>query len=338
MSSPSEWPCVALAKAPLAHRTTLKVGGSTEWLLEPGDPDELRDAWLAARERGYTPRLLGGGANLIIEDGLHPGVVISTERVRRTFRPLEPGQTIDPENLTKEEAMQLLDIKAPAIAQDDPRLIVWAGASLPGLVRAASDLGWSGLEGLIGVPGTLGGAIAMNAGGRWGEMWDVVDMVRVLNVDGEFVDIPRAEASPSYRNGGMGDNIVVGAVLRLRLDHKKVVAERAREYLLAKRKVQPVTEASAGCMFKNPGGPKAGGEAAEGLSAGRLIDELGLKGRSRGGAVISELHGNFVVNRGGATSEDVFGLIEELIQVVGEQRGVDLEVEVKRWYREPGSR
>jgi UDP-N-acetylmuramate dehydrogenase len=271
------------------------------------------------------------GANLIIDDGTLPGVVISTQRVRRTFRPLEPGQTIQPDELSEEEAAKLLDIEAPAIAADDPRLIVWAGASLPGLVRAGNELGWSGLEGLIGVPGTLGGAIAMNAGGRWGDIWDVVDMVRVLRADGEFEDIARADGNPGYRNGGLGDSIVVGAVLRLELDNKLQVAERSKQYLLEKRAVQPVTESSAGCVFKNPGGAKAGNPNSKKISAGQLIDELGLKSLKRGPAQVSELHGNFIVNRGGATGSDVFGLIDDLKRAVQDMRGIDLEVEVKRW-------
>jgi len=309
----------------------LKVGGRAEWLLEPDNPDQLREAWLMAKEQGLDIRILGMGANLIIDDGTLPGVVISTQRVRRTFRPLEPGQTIQPDELSEEEAAKLLDIEAPAIAADDPRLIVWAGASLPGLVRAGNELGWSGLEGLIGVPGTLGGAIAMNAGGRWGDIWDVVDMVRVLRADGEFEDIARADGNPGYRNGGLGDSIVVGAVLRLELDNKLQVAERSKQYLLEKRAVQPVTESSAGCVFKNPGGAKAGNPNSKKISAGQLIDELGLKSLKRGPAQVSELHGNFIVNRGGATGSDVFGLIDDLKRAVQDMRGIDLEVEVKRW-------
>jgi UDP-N-acetylmuramate dehydrogenase len=326
-----DWPCAAVANAPLASRTTLKVGGVCEWLLEPSTPDELREAWLVAKQHNLEIRILGGGANLIIDDGCLPGVVITTERVRRTFRPLDAGETIDPDDFTEEQAQMLLDIKAPVIAADDPRLIVWAGASLPGLVRAASQLGWSGMEGLIGVPGTLGGAIAMNAGGRWGEMWDVVDMVRVLDSSGEFVDILKADCNPGYRNGGLGDCIVVGAVLRLELDNKLRVAARAKEYLLEKCQVQPVTEASAGCIFKNPGGPKAGNESSGTISAGKLIDELGLKGLERGAAAVSNLHGNFIVNRGGATGGDVFALIDDIREKVRDARGLNLEVEVKRW-------
>lgn len=347
MSSQALWPCPALRSCSLAGRTTLKVGGTAEWLLEPGDPDVLREVWLAALEAGHvwggepdpqtgrldpnagSLRVLGGGANLIVPDGELAGVVIATSAMRRTFRPLEPGEA-----LTEAEAAALSvgmhDMKAPMIAAEDPRLVVWAGTSMPGLVRTATELGWSGLEGLIGVPGSLGGGLAMNAGGKWGELWDVVDTVRVLAPDGELIDVPRKDATPAYRDGGVdriGGALVVGAILRLELSKKKVVEARAREFLFEKRAVQPVTEASAGCIFKNPTEPFEG----EVFSAGRLIDHLGLKGRRRGAAVVSEKHGNFIINEGGATATDVADLIDDLRREVADRTGILLKVEVKRW-------
>jgi UDP-N-acetylmuramate dehydrogenase len=144
------------------------------------------------------------------------------------------------------------------------------------------------------VPGNLGGGVAMNAGGRWGDMWDVVELVRVLDADGAFQDLPRERCAPRYRDGGLGGAIVLGAVLHLRVDDPPAVKERVRGYLLEKRRIQPVTEWSAGCIFKNP--PR---EASDGRSAGKLIEDAGAKGRARGDAVVSELHGNFIVNRGG---------------------------------------
>ena len=138
----------------------MRVGGSVEWLLEPADPDELVLAYRAALERGETPRLLGGGANLLIEDGLHAGVVISTERLRRLFRPVPAGDA-DGEPLDQsapEGALPSARI-APADIEADPRLVAWAGCTLPALGRAARDLGLSGLEGLAGVPVHVGGGI-----------------------------------------------------------------------------------------------------------------------------------------------------------------------------------
>lgn len=321
MTSSQSWPCAALPSAELAPRTTLKVGGRAEWLLEPTTPDELRMAWCAAREWGCVPRVLGGGANLIVGDGELPGVVIATERMRRTFRPLPPGVDGDPDEY--EDAVPRTSVLERC---DDPRLVVWAGATMPGLVRTAGELGWSGLEGLVGVPGSVGGGVTMNAGGGPGCMWDVVEAVRVLTGEGELRDLERDECRPSYRDGGLGGAVVTGAVLRLSVDNREAVRARTREHLLRKKRVQPVTEASSGCVFKNPDPA-----AADGCSAGLLVERCGLKGRARGGAVVSELHGNFIVNRGGATGADVLGLLEEVRAEVAERTGVLLEVEARVW-------
>lgn len=296
------------------------VGGEAELLLEPADPDELRAAVCAAREAGHEPFVLGGGANLLVADGAIPGIVISTERMRRTFRPLPPGVAPEGEEFADELPRELVLEKS-----EDPRLVAWAGATLPGLVRAASQLGWAGLEGLVGVPGSLGGGVAMNAGGAPGCMWDVVESVRVLNAAGEFEDRPRAECDPQYRNANLGGAVVVGAVLRLSVDSRPAVEERTREFLLRKRAVQPVTEKSAGCIFKNPDP-----ELSDGRSAGQLIDQLGGKGLSRGAAVVSPKHANYLVNQGGARAEDAIGLIGDLWERVREGAGVELELEVKQ--------
>ncbi|MDP6989600.1 MAG: FAD-binding protein, partial [Planctomycetota bacterium] len=218
---------------------------------------------------------------------------------------------------------------APAPVEEDPRLVAWCGASLPGLVRRAGELGLSGLEMLAGVPGHLGGGVAMNAGGRLGWMWDVVEHVRVLDADGAVRDLAREECAPAYRDGNLGGRIVVSAVLRLELDSSAAVRERGREILLAKNAVQPVVEASSGCIFKNPDP-----EASAGRTAGELVDACGLKGLSRGAAVVSPLHGNFIVNRGGASAGDVFGLIDDVRERVAEATGIALECEVQQWRNE----
>lgn len=300
----------------------MRVGGRVEWLLEPATPDELVRAQRACRERGLEPRILGGGANLLIDDGELAGAVITTARLNRLFR--APSQQAAREALERDEA----DFArvAPQARDDNPRLVAWAGATLPAIVRAASELGWSGLEGLAGVPGNLGGGVAMNAGGRWGDMWDVVELVRVLDPDGSVRDLSRAECKPSYRDGGLGRSVVLGAVLSFRVDDPAQVKERVREYLLEKRRIQPVTEWSAGCIFKNPPAQVGGGR-----SAGKLIDDAGCKGLTRGDAIVSELHANFIVNRGAASAADVFTLIEDVRDRVAQRSGVLLQTEVKVW-------
>ena len=333
MTSSEHWPCAALHNAELAGRTTLRVGGQAEWLLEPADPDELVAAVAAARERGLEPRMLGGGANLLVDDGLHRGVTITTERMRRLFRPL-PASSIDAAPLDQADAPGLADANlpsgdlAPPDVADDPRLVAWAGCTLPALVRGARDLGLSGLEGLAGVPGHVGGGIAMNAGGRWGDTWDVVETVRVLEPDGSVRDLAREECCPSYRNANLGDRIVLGAVLRMEPAPKLEVRARVREYLISKNKVQPVSEHSCGCVFKNPDP-----DLASGRSAGQLVDDCGGKGLERGEAIVSPLHGNFIVNRGSARSADVMSLIDQVRDLVAQRTGIQLELEVKRWPR-----
>ena len=298
----------------------MRVGGRVQWLLEPKTPDELCRALESAREQGLPVRMLGGGANLIVQDGELPGVVIATDCLDRVFRP-DVSTGDDP---FEEEAP--VSRVAPVARDDDPRLVAWCGSSLPGLVRKASELGWTGLEGLVGVPGHLGGGVMMNAGGRWGDLWDVIESVRVLGMDGEVRDLARADCDPQYRDGNLGDVVVVAAVLKLTPDNSFAVKDRAKQYLLEKNKLQPVTEASSGCIFKNPDP-----ELSDGRGAGKLIDDLGLKGLEKGAAMVSQRHGNFIINQGGATSADVLGLIDEVRARVADATGIELGIEVRRW-------
>ncbi len=328
MTSSIDWPCAALPHAELAARTTMHVGGAVEWLLEPATPAELEQAWRCVHEHGLTARVLGGGANVIIDDGLLEGVVLSTARMRRLFRPRAAAGEVG----AGEGGSLELDAAAsePALPDpaEDPRLVAWAGCTLPALLRAARDLGYGGLEGLVGVPGQVGGALAMNAGGRWGAIWDVVERVRVLEPGGEARELAREECEPRYRDGALGERIVIGAVLRFEPGPRSEIEARMREYLHAKNAVQPVSQWSAGCIFKNPDPELSGGR-----SAGRLVEECGGKGLTRGDAIVSPLHGNFIVNRGRASAADVFGLMDELRERVLQETGVLLEFEVKRWRR-----
>ena len=328
------WPCVALREEPLASRTTMRIGGRAEWLLEPATPEELREAWCAARDRGLPVRILGGGANLVIEEGLHRGVILTTERLRRIFRPTAREGEGGVAGFGPDGSEALTDqlppsAMAPPPPAENPVLVAWAGATLPSLVRAARDLGYSGLEGIVGVPGHVGGGVAMNAGGRWGSMWDVIESVHVLDTTGELRVLPRSECTPRYRDGGLGEAIVLGAVLRFEPRPRPEIEERMRQYLTEKRAVQPVTEWSAGCVFKNPDP-----EESEGRSAGKLIDDCGGKELRRGDAIVSPLHGNFIVNTGTASAAEVTGLMADVRDHVAQRSGVHLEYEVKRWLRD----
>ena len=325
-----QWPCASLPNADLSQRTTMRVGGPVEWLLEPANPDEFREAIVRSRELGFEPRILGGGANVVIDDSGLPGVVIATERLARVFRPSASGDGRESDGSEFDANLPSGQMAQPDPAWD-PRLVCWAGAPLPGLCRKARDLGYSGLEKMAGVPGQLGGGIAMNAGGKNsdGTLWqmsDVVESIRVVDPDGQFRDIARDSWQPEYRDGKLGDSIVSGAVLRFEPRPKLVVQEDTRNYLKRKNAVQPVTEWSAGCVFKNPDPEQSGGK-----TAGQLVDEAGGKGRSVGGAVISERHGNFLLNKGEATASGVFQLIDEVRSLVQDHAGITLECEVKLW-------
>ncbi|MDF1523886.1 MAG: UDP-N-acetylmuramate dehydrogenase [Trueperaceae bacterium] len=264
----------------LARWTTLKVGGPAElWTCE--DDAAVR----RATEAPY--RVLGGGSNLLVADAGVPERVV---RLGRAYADLD--------------AM-------------DGSADVWLGAAtpLPGLVRRAQRLGLSGLEGLLGVPAVLGGAIAMNAGTRFGEIGDVLQEVDAL-VDGEVVRLAAAELGLRYRHADLPPGaIVLRARLRLVASTPERVAT-ALEAVDAARRGQPKSR-SAGCAFKNPPGD----------AAGRLVDAAGLKGSRVGDAMIAHEHGNFVVNLGAATAADVVALLD----LVRARVAVPLEVEWRRW-------
>lgn len=303
----------------------MRVGGAVEWLLEPANPHELAASIVAAREQGFVPRILGGGANLIVGDGVLPGVVITTDRVSRFFRPLPGGSPSDSLRHGDEMTARL----TPLPREIGLQFVAWAGVTMPKLVRSAAAMGWKGVECLAGVPGNVGGGIAMNAGGRYGEMWDVVERLLVVDEQGQLLEFERSQFQPRYRNGGLEGLVVASALLRFQLDTIAEVTERGRQYLLEKNRVQPVTEWSAGCVFKNPDKEKSSGR-----SAGRLVEECGGLGRERGDAIVSPKHGNYIVNRGHATAVDVLTLIEDVHDLVAQKTGIDLEREVKVWQRE----
>lgn len=308
----------------------MHVGGAVEWLLEPASPAELAAAIAMSRAEGCVPRILGGGANLIVDDGVLPGVVITTDRMSRLFRPNEHVADDDTLQHGNDEMTARL---IPLPREVGLRFVAWAGVTLPKLVRSAAQMGWKGVECLAGVPGNVGGGVAMNAGGRYGEMWDVVERLLVVDRDGNLLELARDRFQPTYRDAHLRELVVASAVLRFELDSPALVQERGRQYLLEKNAVQPVTEWSAGCVFKNP--PK---ETSGGLSAGQLVERAGGKGRERGDAIVSPRHGNFIVNRGHASATDVLALIEDVHDLVLEKCGVDLEREVKVWRADPSQR
>ena len=279
-----------LVNEPMAKHTTMRVGGPADVLFLPDSIEEVAKALAWAGELGVPALLMGNGSNLIVRDGGVRGLVISLgERFSRI--------RVQGEELTAQ-----------------------AGASLKRVAAAAQEAGLSGLEFAAGIPGTLGGGVAMNAGAYGGQVSDVLVDAQVL-LDGEAATLTRAEMEMGYRSTvplkrGLP---VLSARFRLTLDDPEAIAERARRFNALRREKQPLSFPSAGSVFKRP----------VGQFAGALIEAAGLKGLTVGGAQVSEKHAGFIINLGGATATDVLKLIAEVQRRVQAHAGVWLETEVR---------
>ena len=279
-----------LVNEPMAKHTTMRVGGPADVLFLPDSAGEVARALAWAGELGVPALLMGNGSNLIVRDGGVRGLVISLgERFSRI--------RVQGEELTAQ-----------------------AGASLKRVAAAAQEAGLSGLEFAAGIPGTLGGGVAMNAGAYGGQVSDVLVDAQVL-LDGEAVTLTRAEMEMGYRSTvplkrGLP---VLSARFRLTRDDPEAIAERARRFNALRREKQPLSFPSAGSVFKRP----------VGQFAGALIEAAGLKGLTVGGAQVSEKHAGFIINLGDATATDVLKLIAEVQRRVQAHAGVWLETEVR---------
>jgi UDP-N-acetylmuramate--alanine ligase len=276
---------------PLAPKTTMRVGGAARIYVEPADAVDLEAVVRLAREQKLPLHVLGRGSNLLVPDAGVDGIVVSLRLPRwETFEPLPDG-----------------------------RVRVGAGLRLKNLCGLATRSGLGGFEFLEGIPGNLGGALRMNAGAMGGWMYDVVDEVELVTLDGERRRLRRDELHVDYRHcAELEAAIAVSALLRPAAS--RVAADISRQidsYRDQRQKSQP-REPSAGCIFKNPPND----------SAGRLIDACGLKGERIGDAEVSGVHGNFIVNRGHATSADVLALVRRVRGRVEQQTGIRLQPEV----------
>jgi UDP-N-acetylmuramate dehydrogenase len=272
----------------LASLTTLGVGGEAE-LWELTDPGTLLEDLQRATDAPY--RLLGAGSNILAADSGIPERVVKFGKGFNSIAAFEAS-----------------------LKRGETSMWLAAATPLPGLVRRAATWGVSGLEGLLGVPAVLGGALAMNAGTRFGDMASIVREVELF-VDGKLERLPASDISFNYRHTYLPEGaIITAAKLSLTPSSPDAVKARLAE-VDAARKGQPKIK-SAGCAFKNPLGD----------SAGRLIDQAGLKGLTVGGAMVSYEHGNFIVNQGGATATDVFTLLARIQKVIPQ-----LEPEWRLW-------
>ena len=279
-----------LENAPMSRYTTFRVGGPADVLFVPASVEELQEALAAAKAKGIPVCLIGNGSNLIVRDGGIRGLVIALG---------------EPFSELRVEGAQ-----------------VWAqaGARLSAVAAAAQRAGLAGLEFASGIPGTLGGGCAMNAGAYGGELKDVLVWADVL-LDGELHRLSRDEMEMGYRSTMplRRGAIVVAACFELRRDDPEAIQERMRDLANRRREKQPLNLPSAGSTFKRP----------EGHFAGALIEQCELKGCTIGGAQVSEKHAGFIVNVGDATAADILNLIEHVQRVVRAQTGVHLETEVR---------
>lgn len=275
---------------PMAKHTTLRVGGPADVYVEPANEKDLAAILKYCGQHGVKMFILGRGSNLIVRDRGVRGVVIYL------------GQP-----------------EFSRIEIDGTRLRCGAGARLKNVAVEARRKGLCGLEFMEGIPGCIGGALRMNAGAMSGATFDVVESVRVMDFDGEVRELLPRDMEVAYRGcATLKKFVALGAVLCGRPDSVESIAQRMSAYSQKRWNSQPAAP-SAGCMFKNP----------PAIPAGKLIDELGLKGTRVGGARISDEHGNFLVNDGNATAADVLELIGRLQAKAKAERGIELHTEVE---------
>ena len=275
---------------PISKHVHFGIGGNAAAYFEISAVSKLA-AVANLKKRLHVPvSIIGRGSNLLVSDSGYPGIVI---RLIGAFDRLE---------------------------FEGDRVWVGAGVSQPRLSKIAGRKGLSGVEFALGIPGSVGGALIMNAG-AWGSCFgDSVELVQVMTDEGTLIELNHDEAKFGYRHSGLEEYFcVTGARLQLTPGDVKAITNRTNELYKRKIATQPFAEENAGCMFKNPPDD----------SAGRLIDECGLKGYRIGGAEVSKIHGNFILNIDHATAEDILNLVRHIQKTVKREKGIELEMEVK---------
>jgi len=279
---------------PLGRMTTFGVGGRAEYLVRPRSEEELRAVLARCEAEGLPVRTVGRGSNILVRDEGVPGTVVQ----------------LDPKGFG-------------AVRVEEDLLRAGAAVRLRDLVAEAARHGLSGVECLVGIPGTVGGGVRMNAGGSYGDIGQTVERVRVMDSHGEVFYRERDDLAFGYRSSNLAAPFVLEVELRLLPDDLKAIEKRMKTIWMAKKNSQPMSAPTAGCVFKNP----------RGLSAGLLIEQAGLKGASVGGAVVSRKHANFIVVRDKerTTAADILALIEQIRTAVKERFDVYLELEIEVW-------
>jgi len=281
---------VVRANEPFGRRTTLRVGGLADLYVEPASEEDLAVTLAFAKEQQLPVFLLGRGSNLLVRDGGYRGLVVCFAQPHFT-----------------------------RIAVNGERIECGAGAKLKDLANEAKRHSLSGMEFLEGIPGSVGGALRMNAGAYGSEMFRVVETLRFMDYNGQAETVPVSQVEAGYRSCPLfKTHIALGAVLRGQPGERAAIEQRMNECSQKRWSSQPKAP-SAGCAFKNPAS----------IPAGRLVEELGLKNTRVGGARVSLEHGNFIVTEAGAKAKDVLDLMALIQERARSERGIDLHTEVQ---------
>lgn len=281
----------------LAGHTSFKIGGPADIWSEPADTAQLKKLVRYAQKKKTPLFVIGGGTNLLVSDGGYRGIVV-----------------------------HLGSAFFKKVAFKGTRVRAGAGVNVSALVRLCCSKGLGGLESLIGIPGTAGGAVRMNAGG-WNSpiyknIGDLVSSVKVMGRSGDVRVMRRDEIKFGYRSSNLRDLIIIEVALDLYREDKAALGARCSQFLKIKKQKQALDAPSAGCVFKNPPDSQ--------FTCGQMIDTLGLKGMKMGGAEVSEKHANFIINRKKeASCKDVMGLVEFIKKKVMESYRVPLELEIE---------
>ncbi|KPK80830.1 MAG: hypothetical protein AMJ81_11275 [Phycisphaerae bacterium SM23_33] len=277
---------------PLAPYTWMGIGGPAQYFIQPTEVEQLAEVLRRCRENEIPVHVLGGGANLLVDDSGVRGAVVK---------------------LAGEH------FASATFARD--RIQAGAAADLSRLVLRTVREGLTGMECLTGIPGTVGGAIRMNAGGAFGDIGNVIEAVQLMDVDGVPFTRLRGDLMFGYRSTNIISRVVLGAEFRVSEDDPHRILNQVKQIWMYKKNTQPLGKRNAGCVFKNP----------RGLSAGALIDKAGLKGSRVGRAYVSEKHANFIIAEGDARASDVLKLINTMRETVYKRFEVYLELEIEVW-------
>jgi UDP-N-acetylmuramate dehydrogenase len=283
---------VVRENCPLADFTWYKLGGSADYLIQPKSAEQLKNIVLRCQDNDVPMYILGFGSNLLVSDEGVRGAVIRLDS----------------------DAFCQFEFNGATLKTG-------AGVNLNKVSLEAVRKGLSGLEALTGIPGSVGGAVRMNAGGSFGDIGSCVQSVTLMDKLGNIFEKEKPELVFDYRWTNITAPLILGATVELTEADPNAILKTVKEIWISKKNTQPLDRRNAGCVFKNP----------RGMSAGALIDRAGLKGTQLGGAVVSEKHANFIVTESGCTSTDVKQLIELVRTKVKDTFDVELELEIEIW-------